>query len=67
VSYVVRFCRFWYDFVVGDDWTVALTVMVAVAPTFGAAHLRVVAWWILPVVVGSTLSVSVLRARRAKS
>jgi hypothetical protein len=64
VSYLVRFLRFWYDFIVGDDWTVAVTVVVAVAVTYAVAHRGGVAWWILPLAVFGTLAASVLRARR---
>jgi hypothetical protein len=65
VNPIVRFARFWYDFVVGDDWTVAVTVAVAVAVTYVVAHNGLVAWWILPAAVVGTLGVSVLRAKRA--
>ena len=30
------FGRFWYDFIVGDDWTVAVAVVVAIAVTAAA-------------------------------
>ena len=30
------FCAFWYDFIVGDDWLVALGVTLALAITFAA-------------------------------
>jgi hypothetical protein len=66
VRYVLRFCRFWYDFIVGDDWSVAVTVVVAVGATYALAHAGAIAWWILPASVAGTLSVSVLRARHAK-
>jgi hypothetical protein len=61
---VVRFIRFWYDFVVGDDWTVAVVVSLAVATTVAAARAGITAWWILPCAVAGTLITSVLRARR---
>ena len=32
------FGAFWYDFVIGDDWRVAVVVVVALAATFGAEH-----------------------------
>ena len=35
---VLRFLHFWYDFIVGDDWTVAVTVVVAVGLTDLLAH-----------------------------
>jgi hypothetical protein len=65
MSHLARFARFWYDFIVGDDWTIALTVAVAVGATYGIAHRGGVAWWVLPAVVISSLGTSVARARRA--
>jgi hypothetical protein len=62
---VVGFARFWYDFVVGDDWTVAAGVVVALAVTAVLAHARVPAWWVLPVVVVGLLALSLVRAARA--
>ena len=54
-----RFLRFWWDFVVGDDWRVAAGVVLAVAATAALAYVDVVAWWVLPlatsaILVGST-------------
>ncbi len=63
MKYVVAFGRFWYDFVVGDDWTIALGVVVAVAVTALAAHHGITAWPILPVSVAALLTWSVFRAR----
>jgi hypothetical protein len=31
MRYVKAFARFWYDFVVGDDWKIAVGVVVALA------------------------------------
>jgi len=67
MSYLARFGRFWYDFIVGDDWTVALTVVAAVAVTYVVAHHRAVAWWILPAAVLGTLTLSIARASRRRS
>lgn len=60
---VVRFGRFWYDFVVGDDWVLAVAVIVAL----GAGRLMVAggvggAWVLLPVLVVGALFVSLRRA-----
>jgi galactokinase len=30
VRYVNGFLRFWYDFIVGDDWKIAVAVVIAV-------------------------------------
>jgi hypothetical protein len=52
------FLRFWYDFVVGDDWRVAVAVIVALALTSFPA------WPILPAAVAIILPVSLWRAVR---
>jgi hypothetical protein len=66
MRFVWGFLRFWYDFIVGEDWTVAVAVVAAVAVTYAVAHGGAAAWWILPAAVFGTLGASVLRARRAK-
>ncbi len=60
---IVAFGHFWYDFVVGDDWTIALGVVVAVAATALAAHHGIAAWPILPASVAALLTWSIFRAR----
>jgi hypothetical protein len=41
-----QFGAFWYDFIVGDDWRVALAVAVALVTTFVVNHLTgVILWW----------------------
>ncbi|HET6810040.1 MAG TPA: hypothetical protein VFH50_03425 [Acidimicrobiales bacterium] len=56
--------RFLYEFVVGDDWTIAAGVVVALAITYGLAHSGVTVWWLLPLVVAGGLSASLVRATR---
>jgi hypothetical protein len=29
MRYITKFARFWYEFVVGDDWKIAIAVLVA--------------------------------------
>lgn len=59
------FLRFWYDFIVGDDWTIAVGVVLALAVTAVLAHNGMKsAWWLLPVVVAVGLSASLFRATR---
>ena len=59
------FLRFWYDFIVGDDWTIAAGVVIALVITALLAHNGMEsAWWVLPLVVAVGLSVSVLRGTR---
>jgi len=58
------FGAFWYDFVVGDDWRVAVVVVVALAATFGVSKTSIAAWWIMPAAVVVILPVSLWRARK---
>ena len=60
------FGAFWYDFVIGDDWRVAVGVVLALAITWGASQSAVASWWILPVAVAILLPVSILRATRPR-
>jgi hypothetical protein len=57
-------CAFWYDFIVGDDWHVAVIVVAALALTAVLTHAASVnAWWLLPLAVFGALGWSVSRAR----
>ena len=58
------FGAFWYDFVIGDDWRVAVVVVVALAATFGLSKTSVAAWWLMPVAVALILPITVWQARR---
>ncbi len=62
MTLVTRFFRFWYDFIVGDDWTVAAAVVAALVVTAFLGRHRVAAWWVLPVVVVLTLGLSLRRS-----
>jgi hypothetical protein len=54
---------FWYDFVVGDDWRVAVVVVAALALTTVLVHVAGVnAWWLLPACVFAALAWSLRRA-----
>lgn len=63
MKYVVSFLRFWYDFIIGDDWTVAAAVVAALLLTALLAHLAG-AWVVLPLAVLAFLGVSLYRASR---
>jgi len=64
VRYLRSFGRFWWSFVVGDDWLVAAAVAVALGATALLAHHGVNAWWLLPVVVVVALADSLRRESR---
>jgi hypothetical protein len=59
MSRVRAFLRFLYDFVVGDDITIAVVVVAALGVTALASS-----WWVLPPAVLAILGVSVARAAR---
>jgi hypothetical protein len=65
VSRVAAFGRFWWDFVIGDDWLVAVLVVAAIGATAGVAAANVAAWWLLPLVVLLVLWLSLRRAVRS--
>jgi hypothetical protein len=62
------FVAFWYDFIVGDDWRVAVVVVAGLALAAILAHVaRVNAWWVLPVFVFAALAWSLQRATARRS
>jgi hypothetical protein len=63
---VRRFGRFWWDFVVGDDWRVAVGVALALGLTALLATTSAPAWLVLPLAVAAVLWMSLARfaARR---
>jgi len=63
VSWPVAFVRFWYHFIIGDDWAVAAAVIVALLVTALLNARGVVAWWLVPLVVIVLVTVRQYRAR----
>ena len=64
MSFIVGFGRFWYDFIVGDDWTIAAAVVVALVVTYLLVHANIQAWWLLPLAVMVFLAMSLWRVAR---
>jgi len=64
MSRLRSFGRFWWDFVVGDDWRIAAVVVAATAGTWALVQAGVNAWWLLPATTAAVLVVSVGRAAR---
>jgi hypothetical protein len=64
MRYLRSFGRFWWNFVVGDDWRLAAGVAVSIGITALLAHQDVDAWWLLPVAVAFLLAESLRRAVR---
>jgi hypothetical protein len=61
---VFAFFRFWFDFIVGDDWLLAAGVGGAIALTALIADQGVQAWWVMPLCVIALLAGSLWRASR---
>jgi len=59
---VKRFAKFWWDFLVGDDWRFAVSIVLAFALTAVLATTSVPAWWLLPLAVAAVLWLSLRRA-----
>ena len=65
MRHLVAFLRFWWDFIVGDDWRVAVGTLAAIAATALLAGADLSAWWLMPLAVVATLFVSLRRATRS--
>ena len=64
MRHVRGFLRFWWDFVVGDDWRVAVGLAIAIAVTWELEQAGIAAWWVLPLAVALLLVTSVRREAR---
>jgi hypothetical protein len=59
------FAFFWYDFIVGDDWRLAIGVIAGLGLTALLAHATSVpAWWVAPLVVLVVLVITTFLAGR---
>jgi hypothetical protein len=67
VNVVARFLRFWWTFIVGDDWRVALGIAAALGVSALLVEAGVPAWWLIPLAAVSLLADSLRRATATKS
>ena len=65
MRWLAAFGRFWWEFVVGDDWLVAALVAVGIGATAALAAAGIAAWWFLPLAVPLVLWLSLRRAIRS--
>jgi hypothetical protein len=66
MTHLRTFGRFWWDFIIGDDWRLALGVTVSIALTYAITHKGVNAWWLLPLAVAVLLAISLSHASRPR-
>lgn len=62
MRYLRSFGRFWWSFVVGDDWVSAVGVVAGIGVTAGLAASGIAVWWVMPLAVLVVLAVSLRRA-----
>jgi hypothetical protein len=67
VAFVAGFVRFWYDFIIGDDWSMAAAVAIGLAVSAVLTRRGLSAWWVIPPVVIVALYLSLWRASRARA
>jgi len=64
VKRIKAFFAFLYDFVVGDDWRIAVGVVIGLAVTYAISQTSVPAWWVLPALLVVLLPASLWVATR---
>jgi len=65
---VKGFCSFWYHFIVGDDWRIAVGVIIGLAVTTLLTHgPNLQTWWLIPILVIIMLSLSLWSATREQN
>jgi hypothetical protein len=62
-SWVVGFFRFWYHFIIGDDWTIAAAVAVGLLLTAILNARGLPAWWTMPALAILAIAFSLRRTR----
>jgi hypothetical protein len=64
MRYLKAFLLFWYEFIVGDDWTIAAGIVAALAVSALLVRLGLNAWWLLPIAAVAMLALSLGREIR---
>jgi hypothetical protein len=64
MRWLTQFGKFWYDFIIGDDWRIAVGVVLTLTAVFLLAHHGANWWWLLPLAVAGLLAASVTHEMR---
>ena len=67
MKWLTQFAKFWYDFIVGDDWRIAVGVVATVTGVYVAGHHGYDFWWLLPISVTILLAISVIHETRRRT
>lgn len=64
LSWLVAFAKFWYGFIFGDDWTMAVAVAVGLTVTALLVGRGISVWWLVPAIVIVMVGFDLERASR---
>ena len=65
-STAVATARFVYDFIFGDDWSVALAILLGLIATGWLISNAIPAWWLVPLLAIAMTGISLRRARPSR-
>lgn len=63
VGFLVAVGRFLYGYIFGDDWVVAVVMLIAIAASAALVANGVNAWWLVPPAAVVMTGISLLRRR----
>lgn len=67
MRYLRSFARFWWNFVVGDDWRAAAGLAVTLALVWLLERAGFDVWWLLPLGVAVVLTAAIRRETRSNA
>jgi len=65
MSVIGAVARFVYDFIFGDDWSVAVVILLGLAATAWLIANGIAAWWLVPLLAIAMTGLSLRRVPRA--
>lgn len=63
VEFLAAVGRFLYGYIFGDDWVVAVVMLIAIAATAALVAKNVNAWWLVPSAAVVMTGISLVRRR----
>jgi hypothetical protein len=62
-AWLAGFGHFWYRFIVGDDWLLAVGIVLGLVAAYVLLRAGYRAWWLMPIVVVAAMALSLWRGR----